>query len=202
MLSHAANIAVPIWRGNTAFYSVSVSACALSPSLPLCSPPCCPHVLLPHQPLHIPSPTDGISVVHRMILVEKYVWKTYEIGAEGGQCTACPLLSWCPLCPKLHWSMQWTRGRAQSPGLLLPHPPWWNSCCTTNCLQLGDMCPLAISSGYFPQQEGQVHFGSFPISLWKYKPWEGEIFLFHWVMQIPIPCRKCLNKYPWYKVLG
>lgn len=56
----------------TAFYSVSFSACALSPSLPLSSSSCCPHVLLFHQPLHVPSPTDGISIVPRMILMEKY----------------------------------------------------------------------------------------------------------------------------------
>lgn len=175
MLSHAANIAVPIWRGTYCFlqcFFLCMCSLSIPPSF-LFS--CCPHVL---QPLHMPSPTDGISIVHRMVLVEKYVWKTKHMiptwWREGGQCMACPLLPCCPLCPKLHWSMQWIHGRAQSPGLLVPHPPWWNSCCTTNCLQLGDSCPLVISSGYFPQQQGHVHFGSFPISLWNASYGRGE----------------------------
>lgn len=190
----------------TAFYRVSFSACALSTSLPLSSSSCCPHVLLPHQPLHMPSPTDGNSIVHKMILEEKYVWKKavkIGIGADGGkEGDACPVPSspGVPCAP--NYSDQCNgRGRAQSPGLLVPHLPWWNSCCTTNCLQLGDTCPLVISSDYFPQQQGQVHFESFPISLWKCKLWGGRdiVLLFHWVMQIPIPHMEWMNKYPWYK---
>lgn len=186
----------------TAFYSVSFSACALSPSLPLSFPSCCPPVLLPHQPLHTSSPTDGISIsiwFWWKNMFEKYMGLVLMEGRRAMH--GLSLLSWCPLCPKLHWSVQWTGGRAQSPGPLVPHPPWCNSCCTTSCLQLGDTCPLVISSGYFPQQQGQVHFVFFPILLWKCKLWEERdiVLLFHLVMQIPLPHREWMNKYPWYK---
>lgn len=202
MLSHAANIAVPIWRGTYCFLQCFFF-CMCSLSIPLSFlffllSPCSPAPLAPPHALshrwHFYCPQNdsgGKTCLKKGCENWSWCWRR-----EGGKCMACHLLSWCPLCPKLHWSMQRTRGRAQTPGLSVPHPPWWNSCCTTSCLQLGDTCPLVNSSDYFPQQQGQVHFGSFPISLWKCKLWVGRdiVLLFHWVMQIPIPCKEWMNK--------
>lgn len=164
MLSHAANIAVPIWTGTYCFLQCFfLCTCSLSipPSflffLPLLLSTCSPAPLPPpHALSHIwhfccpQSESDGKMCLKKGCETWDWCWR------EGGWCIACRLLFWCPLCPKLGWSGTMGTGGTQSSSLLAPHPPvsihpWWNSCCTTKPLQLGDECPLVISPDRFPQ---------------------------------------------------
>ena len=116
----------------TAFYSVSSSVRALSLSPPLSSSSChcCHrHTLLPHCPLHIPSPTSGIFIAHKVNLMEKCVSKravkpgTRADGGKGGDAWPVPSSPGVPCTPNYANQGQWRQGRAQSPALLAPHPP-------------------------------------------------------------------------------
>lgn len=121
MLSHAANIAVPIWRGTYCFLQCFfLCMCSLSvpPSflffLPLLLSPLlsCPH--------HMPSPTSGISVAHKVNLMEKCVWKravkpgTCADGGKGGDAWPVPSSPGVPCAPNYTGQGQWRQGKAQS----------------------------------------------------------------------------------------
>lgn len=123
MLSHAANIAVPIWRGTYCFLQ-SFFLCMCSLSVPPLSSSscrcCCPHALLPHCPLHMPSPTSGIFIAHKVNLMEKCVWKravkpgTGADGGEGGDAWPVPSSPGVPCDPNYSDLGQWRQGRAES----------------------------------------------------------------------------------------
>lgn len=124
MLSHAANIAVPIWRGTYCFLQCffpcifPFSVCP--PTFPLFLP-----LLL--SPL-MPSPTSGISIALKVNLMEKWVWKravkpgTGADGGEGGDAWPVPSSACVTSTPNCT-DQGWGQGRAQIPVLLLPHPP-------------------------------------------------------------------------------